>query len=104
MYKNLNSDALGISGRQSELIELALTHKFSGLDLDLAPLCRQVQSRGLEHARRFLDSAKLKIGGFEFLSVNDNPGPGDFRILPGGRYDFRGSPQYLLQGDSRLLG
>jgi hypothetical protein len=35
MYKNLNTAALGITGRQSELIELALTYGFRGLDLDM---------------------------------------------------------------------
>jgi len=65
MYKNLSPEALGISGRQSELIELALTYGFQGLDLDIAPFTKQVQLHGFDHAARFLESAKLKIGGFE---------------------------------------
>ena len=65
MYKNLNPDAFGVSGRQSELIELALTYGFKGLDLDLTWFSRQVEMHGLQHARRFLRSAGIKIGGFE---------------------------------------
>jgi sugar phosphate isomerase/epimerase len=65
MYKNLNPDGLGITGRQSELIELALTYGFRGVDVDLAQFAKQVELRGLDHARRLLESAKLKIGGFE---------------------------------------
>jgi sugar phosphate isomerase/epimerase len=65
MYKNLNAAALGVSGRQSELIELALTYGFAGFDLDLPSFCKQVELRGLDHARRYLDSAHLKIGVYE---------------------------------------
>ena len=65
MYKNLNTEGLGISGRQSELIELALSYGFKGLDLDIEAFQKQVETRGLGHARRLLDSAKLKIGGFD---------------------------------------
>ena len=57
MYKNLCSEALGVSGRQSELIELALTYGFKGIDLDLVSFAKQVELRGLEHAGRFLESA-----------------------------------------------
>ena len=35
MYKNLNVEGLGISGRQGELIELTLTYGFRGFDFDL---------------------------------------------------------------------
>jgi len=65
MYKNLNCEAIGVSGRQSELIELALTYGFAGMNLDMAPFCKQVERHGLEHAKRFLESAKLRVGGFE---------------------------------------
>jgi sugar phosphate isomerase/epimerase len=65
MYINLNAEALGISGMQSEMIELALTYKFRGMDVDVAKFGKQAQLRGMEHARRLLDSAKLHISGFE---------------------------------------
>jgi sugar phosphate isomerase/epimerase len=65
MYLNLNVGSLGVSGRQSELIELALTYGFKGMDLDVALLARQADLHGFEHASRFLSSANLRIGGFD---------------------------------------
>jgi sugar phosphate isomerase/epimerase len=65
MYRNLNCEALGVSGRQSEIIELSLTYRFGGMDLNMAEFRRQVEVHSLDHARRFIDSAKIKIGGFE---------------------------------------
>lgn len=62
MFKNLSVAALGVSGRQSEIIELALSNGFRGIDLDLVDFATQVASHGLPHARRLLDSAKLKYG------------------------------------------
>jgi sugar phosphate isomerase/epimerase len=62
MFKNLNLGALGISGRQSEVIELTLSHGFKGVDLELAEFGHQVEGTGLAHSRRLLDSARLKIG------------------------------------------
>ena len=62
MFKNLNLAALGISGRQSEVIELTLSHGFKGLDLDLVEFGHQVQASGLPHARRLIDSSRLQIG------------------------------------------
>jgi sugar phosphate isomerase/epimerase len=64
MYRNLNPESLGISARHNELIELTLTHKFRGFDLDIQELLRQVEARGREHAMRFLHSANVKIGSF----------------------------------------
>ena len=65
MYKNLNAESLGISARQNELIELALTYKFRGLDLEIEPLMKQVELRGRDHSLRYLASAQVRIGGFE---------------------------------------
>lgn len=64
MYKTLSADALGLSGRQSEIIELALSHGFKGIDLDVVDFAQQVQQRGAAHARRLIESAKLKLGAF----------------------------------------
>jgi sugar phosphate isomerase/epimerase len=69
MYKNLSPKALGVSGRQSELIELALTYGFRGLDVDVADLAKRAKVHGVSQAIRFLESAKIKVGGFE-LPVN----------------------------------
>ncbi len=65
MYKNLCPETLGVIGRQSELIELALTYGFHGLDIDFMQFSKQAELRGLEHAARFLKSAQLKIGAFD---------------------------------------
>ena len=58
MYRSLNVETLGITGRQSELIELALSFRFKGLDICMETFARQVESRGQEYATRCLDSAK----------------------------------------------
>lgn len=63
MFKNLSVEALGVSGRQSEIIELALSNGFRGIDLDLVDFAAQVAGHGLPYARRLLDSAKLNYGG-----------------------------------------
>lgn len=65
MFRCLSMAALGLSGRQSELIELALSNGFKGLDLDLLDFAATVKSSDLAKARRFIDSAKLKLGSFE---------------------------------------
>ena len=62
MYRSLHAETLGITGRQSELIELALTHRFKGLDIDMETFARQVESRGQEYATRCLDSAHKCTG------------------------------------------
>lgn len=64
MYKNLNPASLGVSGRQSELIELALTYGFRGLDLDTADLLKRATLQGVEEAGRYIHSAKIKVGGW----------------------------------------
>ncbi|MDP6558364.1 MAG: TIM barrel protein [Pirellulaceae bacterium] len=65
MYRSFDPAALGISGRQSEIIEVALTFGYRGLVLDFPELLKRVEERGVEQATRFLSSAQLKIGGFE---------------------------------------
>lgn len=65
MFKNLNPEALGLSTSQNELIELALSFGFRGIDLDVVEFAAQVKEQGLPKARRLLDSAKLKIGAFK---------------------------------------
>lgn len=64
MYKNLGAAGLGVSGRQSELIELALTYGFRGFDVDMERLAKQAQRNSLEHAGRFIESAASFANGF----------------------------------------
>ncbi len=65
MYKSLNTEILGISGRQSEIIELALTYGFRGIEIDIVDLVKRCQRGSFESASRFLASSKLKISGFD---------------------------------------
>jgi sugar phosphate isomerase/epimerase len=65
MYKNLSCDLLGISGRQSEIIELALTYGFRGIEIDMDDLVKRCQRSSFESASRFLASSKLEIAGFD---------------------------------------
>ncbi len=65
MFRNLNPDALGISGRQSEIIELALTYGFRGLELDVEDFVKRSKLHGVDQAIRFISSAQIRIGGLE---------------------------------------
>ena len=65
MYKNLNAAALGISGRQSELIELAMTFGFQGLDIDALDLEKRSARTDFQKASRFLLSSKMRVGSFD---------------------------------------
>ncbi|HEV2972690.1 MAG TPA: sugar phosphate isomerase/epimerase family protein [Pirellulales bacterium] len=72
MFKNLSTEGIGVSGRQSEIIELALSFGFKGIDLDLIDFQQQVKAHGLPHSRRLLDSARLKVGAFRLPLVWDD--------------------------------
>jgi sugar phosphate isomerase/epimerase len=65
MFRNMSPKALGVSGRSSELIELALTYGFKGIDIDMRDFNKRCEKRGEEHARRFIDSSKIRIGGWD---------------------------------------
>ncbi len=65
MYRNLNTQTLGITGRQSELIELALSNGFKGVSVDMIDLAARAANYGVQHVCRFHKSAKIHIGTFE---------------------------------------
>jgi sugar phosphate isomerase/epimerase len=69
MYKNLNPASLGVTGRQSELIELALTYGFRGLDVDAAELLKRAALQGIQEAAKYVWSGKVKVGGWT-LPIN----------------------------------
>lgn len=69
MFRNLSTVGLPLSGRPSELIELALSFGFDGMDIDIVDFHRQSDIFGVEHARRLMVSARLKSGVFH-LPVN----------------------------------
>ncbi len=64
MFKNLNPSALGITGHQSEIIELALTYGFAGMDLNIVEFATRAKSKGMDYARRLIKSADIRIGTF----------------------------------------
>ncbi|MGQ9575964.1 MAG: sugar phosphate isomerase/epimerase family protein [Thermoguttaceae bacterium] len=64
MFKNLNPWVLGVSGHQSEIIELALTYGFRGMDINIVEFATRVRLRGMPYARRLIDSAKIRVGTF----------------------------------------
>lgn len=67
MFKNLSPFALGVTGHQSEIIELALTYGFGGIDLDVAEFATRVRRKGMDYARRLIDSAGIRVGTFPLL-------------------------------------
>ena len=79
MYRNLNPYILGISGRQGELLEIALTHRFTGLTIDIREIAEKAKSLGMEVATKYLLSARVKIGGFE-LPVRFAGPEADFKV------------------------
>ncbi len=56
---------LAISGRQSEIIELALTYGFQGIDVDMDDIVKRCARTSFDSASRFLLSSKLKIASFD---------------------------------------
>lgn len=81
MYKNLSGDGLGVSCRQNELIELALTYGFKGIEVDIAEMASRAEKFTAEFAQRFVDSAKnswnLCVGTFK-LPIKFNGSDADF--------------------------
>ena len=64
MFKNLNPAALGVSGHQSEIIELTLTYGFTGIDVNMSEFVAGTRLKGTGFARRLYASAKLQIASF----------------------------------------
>ena len=64
MFRNLSTFGLPLSGRPSELIELALSFGFDAMDIDLVDFQQQAETFGVPHARRLMVSARLKCGVF----------------------------------------
>jgi sugar phosphate isomerase/epimerase len=73
MYKILDTELLDITGRQSEVIELALTYGFSGINVDMVDLFKRCKRSSFENASRFLVSSRLKVSSFETpISLDDD--------------------------------
>jgi sugar phosphate isomerase/epimerase len=65
VYKNFSPQALGVLGRQSEMIEYALTYGFRGLDVDMHDIVTRTQRKDLDYAARYLKAADILRTGFE---------------------------------------
>ncbi len=65
MLKNFSPQSLRINGRQSELIELALTYGFRSIDIDMSEMLRRSQRSSIDDAAKYLRAAEnLSVGGF----------------------------------------
>lgn len=85
MFRNLSIYGLPLSGRPSELIELALSFGFDSMDIDLLDFQRQADAFGAEHARRLMVSARLKCGCFQLpvdLAGDESAFKADMKLLP----------------------
>ncbi len=102
MYKNLNPSSIGISGRQSEVIELAMTYGFKGVEIDLADLVKRSQRGSFDQAARYLTSSGIRVGGFEVpIDLDDDDTAYGTRLaeLPGAAQIAKrvGAPQGMLR-------
>jgi sugar phosphate isomerase/epimerase len=85
MFRNLSTVGLPLSGRPSELIELALSFGFDAMDIDILDFQQQADVYGAAHARRLMVSARLKSGVFQLpvhLGADDNTFEQDLAALP----------------------
>ena len=84
MFRNLSTVGLPLSGRPSELIELALSFGFDGMDIDIIDFQQQAEVYGAAHARRLMVSARLKSGMFQLpvhLTADDATFAEDLKAL-----------------------
>ena len=85
MFRNLSTVGLPLSGRPSELIELALSFGFDAMDIDILDFQQQADTFGVPHARRLMVSARLKAGVFHLpveLAADEAAFERDMKALP----------------------
>ena len=85
MFRNLSTFGLPLSGRPSELIELALSFGFDAMDIDMPDFLQQADTFGVTHARRLMVSARLKSGVFQLpvrLAGDDATFARELEMLP----------------------
>jgi sugar phosphate isomerase/epimerase len=85
MFRNLSTVGLPLSGRPSELIELALSFGFDGMDIDMLDFQQQAEVYGVPHARRLMVSGRLKSGVFQLpvhLAADDATFAEELAALP----------------------
>ena len=64
MLKNLTRDCFRGGVRQNELVELALTHQFDSIDVDMADMFDRAAMMGKKFACQFFNSASIRVGTF----------------------------------------
>ncbi len=85
MFRNLSTVGLPLSGRPSELIELALSFGFDAMDIDILDFQQQADAFGVAHARRLMVSARLKPGVFHLpvqLGADEETFNREMALLP----------------------
>ncbi len=64
MFRNLSLVALNLSATQSELNELALSHRFRGFELPIEDFVEQGTAESMSYSKRLIESAKLTVSSF----------------------------------------
>jgi len=82
MYKSLCTDGLGVSIRQNELIELALTYGYKGIEIDMEDMVGRAEKMGDEFATQFVNAANVDISTFE-LPIDFGATEADFKAQTG---------------------
>ena len=82
MYKSLCTDGLGVSIRQNELIELALTYGYKGIEIDMDDMVGRAEKMGDEFATQFVNAANVDISTFE-LPIDFGASEADFKAQSG---------------------
>jgi sugar phosphate isomerase/epimerase len=80
MFKILNTRGLGVGGKQNELIELALTFGFQGVEVDMVDLVGRHDAMGKEFACQFLKAAKSPASEGDANSGGKHLTIGTFRL------------------------
>ena len=80
---------LALSGHESEIIELAMTYGFKGLDLNFEDFRDRAKAKGIDYARRLIVSAtstgRLRMGTFDLpiqWDVSDEAFAKELAALP----------------------
>lgn len=64
MIQNLCMHGLPFAARQNEMIEMALTFKFTGMEVDLDEMGRRADAMGQDFATQFVNSANIEVSSF----------------------------------------
>ena len=65
MIQNLCMYGLPFASRQNEMIEMALTFKFTGIEVDLDEMGRRAEAMGQDFATQFVNSANIEVASFK---------------------------------------